>query len=84
MAKGVVQAADKAAKEAISNVGQINKIVMKSDRRRMQKEAEAVEKQTKLHAGAVNNDNCMYVNLAFDTNTTNGRIHGNDINTTRK
>ena len=56
---------------------------MNSDKRDQEEEGE-MEKQTKLNAGAVNNDNCMYVNLAFDTNTTNGRIHGNDINATRK
>ena len=46
MTKGAIQAANQAKKEQLINVGQNHKIVMKSDRKRMQKEEE-MEKQTK-------------------------------------
>ena len=84
MITGAIQAANQAEKEQIILMKKIHKIVLKSYSKRMQNEEKEMAKQTKLNAGAVNNDNCMYVNLAFDTNTTNGRIHGNDINATRK
>ena len=41
-------------------------MVMKSDRKRMQKEEE-MEKQTKIKAGAVKTSNCMDVDSAFST-----------------
>ena len=81
MTKGAIQAANQAKKEQLINVGQNHKIVMKSDRKRMQKEEE-MEKQTKINAGAVKTSNCMDVDLVFSTNTTHcWGIHSNGINT---
>jgi len=58
---------------------------MKSDRNRMQKEEEEMEKQLKLNAeAAVKNVNYMDVDLAFHTNTRHSwGIHGNDIKKTQ-
>ena len=45
----------------------------------MQK-GEEMEKQTKIHAGAVKTSDCMDVDLAFSTNIThNWEIHSNGI-----
>ena len=52
MTKEAIRAAKKAKKELIILVGQNDKIVMKSDRNRLQKEEEKMEKKTKLNAGA--------------------------------
>ena len=80
MTKGAIPAANQAKKEQLIQVGQHHKMVMKSDRKRMQKEEE-MEKQTKINAGAVKTSNCMDVDLAFSTNTThNWGIHSNGIN----
>ena len=84
MTKGAIQAANQAKKDQIIHVGQSRKIVMNSDRKKMQKEEE-MEKQTKITAEAVNNSDCMDIDMAFSTNTTHSwRIHGNGINTTQK
>ena len=83
MTKGAFQAANQQAKKKqLIQVGQHHKMVMKSDRKRMQKEEE-MEKETKINAGAVKNIDCMDVHLAFYTNTMHSwGIHGNVINTT--
>ena len=47
MTKGAIQAANQAKKEQLIHVVQHHKMVMKSDRKRMQKEEE-MEKQTKI------------------------------------
>ena len=47
MTKGAIQAANEAKKEQIIHGGQSYKMVMKSDKKRMQKEAE-IKKQTKI------------------------------------
>ena len=47
MTKGAIQAANQAKKEQIIQVWHNHKMVMKSDRKRMQKEEE-MEKQTKI------------------------------------
>ena len=83
MTKGAIQAANQAKKEQLIHVVQHHKMVMKSDRKRMQKEEE-MEKQTKINAGAVKTSDCMDVDLEFSTNTTNSwGIHSNGINTTQ-
>ena len=69
MTKGAIQAANQAKKDQIIHVGQSRKIVMNSDRKKMQKEEE-MEKQTKITAEAVNNSDCMDIDMAFSTNTT--------------
>ena len=50
MTKGAIPAANQAKKEQVIQVGQHHKMVMKSDRKRMQKEEE-MEKQKKINAG---------------------------------
>jgi hypothetical protein len=55
MITGAIQAANQAEKEQIILMKKIHKIVLKSNRKRMQKEEKEMEKQTKLNAGAVNN-----------------------------
>ena len=81
MTKGAIQAANQAKKEQIIQVWHNHKMVMKSDRKRMQKEEE-MEKQTKINAGAVKTSDCMDVDLVFSTNTTHSwGIHSNGINT---
>ena len=48
---------------------------MKSDGKRMQKREEELEKPTKYNAAAMNNgDDCIDVNLMFDTNTKMGNM----------
>ena len=84
MTKGAIQASNQAKKEQLIQVGQHHKMVMKSDRKRMQKEEE-MEKQTKINAGVVKTNDCMDVDLAFSTNTTphSWGIHSNGINATQ-
>ena len=81
MMTGAIQAANQAEKEQIILMKKIHKIVLKSNRKRMQNEEKEMAKQTKLNAGAVNNGDCMDVNLALDTNWG---IHGHGINTTEE
>jgi hypothetical protein len=83
MTKGAIQAANEAKKEQIIHDGQCYEIIMKSDRKRMQKK-EKMEKKTNINAGTVRNSNCMDVDLAFFTNAMHSwGIHGNGINTTQ-
>ena len=83
MTKGAIQAANQAKKEQLIHVGQHQKMVMKSDRKRMQKEKK-MENQKKTNAGAVKTSDCMDVDLAFSTNNTHSWvIHSNGINTTK-
>ena len=84
MTKGAIQAANQAKKVQIIHVGENFKIVMESDRKRMQKD-KVIEKQTMINAGAVKNSNCMVdVDLAFYTSAMHiWGIHGNGINTTQ-
>ena len=61
------------AQEKISSVGQLKPMVLKSDRKRMQKEEE-LKKQTKENTGATSNYERDDVDLAFDRNTTMGEF----------
>ena len=77
MMKGAIQAANQAKKEQLIHVGQNHEIVMKSDRKRMQKEEE-MKKQTKINAAVVKTSDFMDVDLAFSTNATHiWGIHSN-------
>ena len=58
-----IQAANQANKEQIIHVGQNHKIVMQSERKRMEKEKMEMENQTKLSPGAAKNSNSMDVDL---------------------
>ena len=72
MMKGAIQAANQGQKEKIIHLRQNHSIVMKSSNRtRVQKEKEGMEKQKKPNAGgALKIGDCMDVDLALDINTT--------------
>jgi hypothetical protein len=64
MTKGAIQAANQAKNEDIINLGQNQKMVIKSDRKRMQKEQKWKSRPSLANAGAVSICDCMDVDLS--------------------